>query len=131
MLLHFCHCRGILKPLLSDTVDTVQAIRDGNLRVDKRVNQNATVLIHNANLAYNSLAVTLFHLTIHSYEQCYLCLFCVIGVVFFIWTTEKLQLILILFLIFNLPIVAYSLKLASASELSVRVEYLLLLHLSI
>ena len=68
MLLHFSDCWGVLEPLLADAMNAIETVRDGDFRVDKRVDQDATALIHDANLAHGGGIVALVHLTVQGNE---------------------------------------------------------------
>ena len=64
MLLHLSDSWGVLEPLLADAVDAVETVRDRDFRVDQRINQDASVLVNNTDLAHGCRVVALIHLTV-------------------------------------------------------------------
>ena len=64
MLLHLSDSWGVLEPLLADAMDAVETVRDRDFRVDQRIDQDASVLVNNTDLAHCCRIVTLIHLTV-------------------------------------------------------------------
>ena len=69
MLLHLRNRWSIFEPLLADAMDAIEAVSDADLWVDERINQDAAMFIHDANLAHSTLIVALVHLAVDCHKQ--------------------------------------------------------------